>query len=70
MLGTVCIAFATSLAGIKAEQEAFDLKCSLLPKDETDKLRAERKQEMKEKMEHRRKLEIAEAGRGRNFWGN
>jgi hypothetical protein len=52
------------------EKKQFDLKCSLLPREEADKLREERKQEIKEKLEHRRKLEIAEAGRARNFWGN
>lgn len=66
MFGVVLNAFYS----VKAEQEEFDLKCSLLPKEEADKLREERKQEIKEKIEHRKKLEIAEAGRARNFWGN
>ena len=70
MVGLVYGSVVTVLAQIKAEQEAFVLKCSLLPQDEADKLIAERKQEMKERKEHREKLEIANAGRARNFWGN
>ena len=70
MLSTILSATISTLYQVKAEQEAFDLRCSLLPREEADKLRAERKQEIKEKIEHRKRLEIAEAGRARNFWGN
>ncbi len=40
-----------------------------LPKDEQDAIRKKDLQESKEREEHRKKLEIAEAGRPRNFFG-
>ena len=42
---------------------------ALLPKDEADKLRAEFARQQREENEHRRALEIVEAGRPRNFRG-
>lgn len=59
-----------TMMAVKAEQEAFDLKCSLLPEEEATKLKAERKKELEAKLDHHRKLEIANAGRARNFWGS
>jgi hypothetical protein len=70
MFSVIMISAAGAIAEVNAENEAFDLKCSFLPKGEADKLRDERNQEMKEKTEHRKRLEIAEAGRTKNFWGN
>lgn len=69
-LFSVPTAATTYFTRVKDERESFKLKCSLLPKKEADKLRAERKQEREERKEHREKLEIANAGRTRNFWGN
>ncbi len=41
-----------------------------LPKDQQDKIRAEDKLKAEQELDHRKKLEIANAGRARNFWGN
>ncbi len=41
-----------------------------LPKEQADKLREERRIEREEQKIHDRKLEIANASRPRNFWGN
>lgn len=40
-----------------------------LPKDQQDEIRAEDKRKAIEHLDHRKKLEIANAGRARNFWG-
>ena len=40
-----------------------------LPKDEQDAIREKDLQESKEREDHRKNLEIAEAGRPRNFFG-
>lgn len=49
----------------KARQEWLDS----LPKEEADKIRADDARIARENELHRRALEIAHAGRPRNFWG-
>lgn len=70
MMGLAYLPTASVFYQIKDEQHAFKLKCSLLKKKEADELRANHRQYMKEMKEHREKLEIANAGRARNLWGN
>ena len=40
-----------------------------MPKEEADKLREKMQKQREAKEAHQRALEIAEAGRARNFWG-
>lgn len=40
-----------------------------LPKDAAEKIRQKDREKHDEEMKHRRALELAEAGRPRNFWG-
>lgn len=39
-----------TVAEMKEDQKEFDLKCSLLPKEEADKLKMQRKQVLKDKI--------------------
>ena len=60
------------LSGLKLqidEHNAFISLCKKLPKDEADKLRSSRRARFEERDNHRKALEIAEASRPRNFWG-
>ena len=52
------------------EHNAFIAYCATLPKEEADKLKAERQDRREKEDAHRKALEIADAGRTRNFWGN
>ena len=52
------------------EEARFQQLCKELPKDVADKLRRERRAKREREAEHRKALEIAHAGRTRNFWGN
>ena len=56
--------------GIIAEHNAFNLMCDALPKEWEDALRAERNARIESELKHRQALEIANASRARNFWGN
>lgn len=62
--GIVC-----RLAVIIAEAKARKQWIESLPKDEADRVRAEDSRIARENELHRRAVEIAEAGRARNFWG-
>jgi len=53
-----------------AENEAFKKMCDELPKEQADALRAERKAKQEAELKHRQALEIANASRARNFWGD
>lgn len=55
----------TILAEAKARQEWINS----LPKEEADRVRADDAWIARDKELHRRELEVAEAGRPRNFWG-
>ncbi len=57
------------IAAHDAEKKFREL-CDSLPKEGADKLRQERRDKREKEIEHNKKLEIAEAGRARNFWGN
>lgn len=63
----VCVA---SVLWAVEENKQFELKCSLLPKDEADKLRAERKARFELESQRRHELAVAREGRSLNFWGN
>ncbi len=52
------------------DENSFIKLCKSMPKREADKMRADRRDKRKEEEAHSKKLEIAEAGRARNFWGN
>ena len=56
--------------GIIAEHNAFNKMCNSLPKEQGDKLKAVRHAKHKEDIAHAKALEIANASRTRNFWGN
>ena len=58
------------VAGIIAEHNAFNKMCNSLPKEQGDKFRAARNAKHKEDIAHAKALEIANASRARNFWGN
>jgi len=60
----------TGMASILYEEESFKLSIANLPEDIRKELKAKRRTERKEWLEHQRKIEIAKAGRARNFWGN
>lgn len=64
------IGLGATINGIIAERVAFNRMCDGLPKEEADKLKAKRRAEREEEEEHKKALEIADAGRARNFWGN
>lgn len=51
------------------ERNAFNRLCESLPKEEADKLRARRRKKAEEDEAHRKALELANASRPRNFWG-
>ena len=61
---------ALTVRNIVDEEERFIKMCKLLPADVAEKLKRERREQRKADEEHRKALEIANAGRARNFWGN
>ena len=61
---------ASSLAGMIERNRVRENWLNSLPKEESDKIRAEDARVVNENLEHKRALEIANAGRPRNFWGN
>lgn len=56
--------------GIIEEERQFNEMCKALPADVANKLKADRSARRKEEIAHNRALEVADAGRARNFWGN
>ena len=60
MLGSSHIAIA--LAQIQ-ENDNFEMLCSKLPQEEANELRVARAERQADALEHRRKIEIAEAGK-------
>ena len=66
MIGTVIQAIAAA----KVEQDEFNALCERLPKDEADELRKRRRKQIKLDQKQRDRIEVAKAGRSRNFWGN
>jgi hypothetical protein len=63
-------AIAYQVGGAYAEHETFKKMCDELPKERADALRAERNARMESGLKFRQALEIANASRARNFWGN
>ena len=55
---------------ILEEERQFRELCNSLPEKEAKALKEARKKRREEDIAHRRALEIANAGRARNFWGN
>ena len=66
--------YAVVAVAEEKERKAFEAHCAKLPKEEADKLRAERKAEQKASRElnsqRRHELAVAREGRSLNFWGN
>jgi len=66
--------YATDIAGFLAEmakrEQEFNKRCELAGPEMAAIMREERRKEYEDEKAHRRALEIAEAGRARNFWGN
>jgi len=69
MIGLTVISACAVLQEIE-EEKAFRAMCGTLPEDEANKLIKRRAEKREKEAEHRRVLEIANAGRARNFWGN
>jgi len=65
-LGIDAIAPVASLIKAIDDREKY---LNSLPIDEANKIRAKEAKDAKEYLNHMRSLEIAEAGRARNFWG-
>ncbi len=65
MFGSIAAKICSLVAAAKARNEWLDS----LPKDEADKIRADDARIAREEELHRREIEIAAAGRPRNFWG-
>lgn len=61
---------ALTLRNLVDEEERFIKMCKSLPDDVAEKLKQERRDRLAEDEKHRKALEIADAGRARNFWGN
>ena len=59
-----------TLASILNEHNAFNKMCKSLPKKEADRLKSTRRKQREEEIAHAKALEIANASRARNFWGN
>lgn len=62
-------AIALKIAIMVSEAKARDKWLASLPEDEANRIRADEYGIFRENELHRRALEIAEAGRARNFWG-
>jgi len=60
---------ASTLVGLVVEAKARQEWLDAMPKDEADKIRVNDARIARENELYRRALEIAEAGRPRNFWG-
>ena len=70
MFGIVSsIAIPTAYAVLKERNDFYE-RANKLPKKERDRLIAARKKRLKEVETHRKALEIANASRARNFWGD
>ena len=61
--------FASMVAQALAERKAFNEYIATLPDKEREELLARIAEKAKENEAHRKAIEIAEAGRARNFWG-
>lgn len=66
MFGQMMIA----VGGLYAEAKARKAYIDSLPEDIAKSIRADEAKKASDDKLHRRELEIAEAGRPRNFWGN
>ena len=64
-IGVMC-----EIMAINAERKAFNSFLETLPKEEAEKLKRQREDRLLREDEHRKALEIANASRARNFWGN
>ena len=65
MLGWI----AVTISGIYEDAKAREKWLDSMPKENSDTIRAADRRKSREDLKHRRALEIAEAGRPRNFWG-
>lgn len=69
MIGLLINTIIGAAASAIAENQAFEDEMALLPKEKSDAIRAKRKEDYESAKAHALALEIAEAGRARNFWG-
>jgi hypothetical protein len=58
------------LVGMIAENKRREAWIDSMPEEEQEKIRAEDAKKARDELAHRRALEVAEAGRARNFWGD
>ena len=70
MIGFMTSTVVYEVSRIMEEERAFEKLCNSLPKGEADRLKESRRKQREEDEKHRKALEIADAGRTRNFWGN
>jgi len=68
MLGL--IGAVSTMIAIQEDRKAFNAYLKTLSPEEAEKLKAEREDRLSREDEHRKALEIANASRPRNFWGN
>jgi hypothetical protein len=68
MLGIVGI--ICEIKRLQEEQESFKKMCAGLTKEQSDKLKKAALAIRKEHIAHAKALEIANASRAKNFWGN
>ena len=69
LLNIEALLFCQFLSVVEKEKRFREL-CDSLSEDEAGFLRKERQQRRNDEVAHNRALEIANAGRARNFWGN
>ena len=59
-----------TLKAYQEEARRFDELCKSLPQEQADQLKAERKKQREENLQHMRNIEVAREGRSKNFWGS
>ncbi len=69
MIGLYVSVITGALVSALYEEKQFQEYLKTLPEEEARRIKGERKKKRESEEEHRKKLEIAEAGRPRNFWG-
>jgi hypothetical protein len=59
----------SSIIGMIESYKKREAWIKTLPEQKQEKIRSQDAQEARENLAHKRALEVAEAGRARNFWG-
>jgi hypothetical protein len=67
MLGSIGV--ISAIMAIDEERKAFNAYLKTLPEDKAKELKLQREERLMREDEHRKALELANASRPRNFWG-